>query len=504
MLEAMNETVRSNQDMMMNKVRDLTEKESVKIRNQTSVFKEESRKLLAENRIIKHHLKMQNETLHEEIQQLKNKESDVRNKNRELSTENRLFREQLNDVKNTQKDLKSSVNEGRFNEIENSLKTFSISINDTLDGLLEEHKILHLQFINVSSSLSAGSRKLLAENRIIKHHLLIQNETLHEEIQKLKNKESDVKNKTRELSTENRPFREQVNDVKNTLKDMKSFVNEERCNKIENSLKTFSISISDTLDGLLEEHKILHLQFINVSSSLSAGSRKLLAENRIIKHHLLIQNETLHEEIQQLKNKESDVRNKTRELSTENRLFREQLNDVKNTLKDMKSFVNEERCNKIENSLKTFSISISDTLDGLLEEHKILHLQFINVSSSLSAGSRKLLAENRIIKHHLLIQNETLHEEIQQLKNKESDVRNKTRELSTENRLFREQLNDVKNTLKDMKSSVYEGRLNKIENSLKTFSISIYDTLDGLLEEHKILNLQFINVSSSLSAGKFS
>ncbi|XP_062609219.1 angiopoietin-1-like [Saccostrea cucullata] len=160
MLEAMNETLRSNQDMMMNKVRNLTGKELVKIRNQTSVLKRENRKLLAENRIITHRLQIQNETLHEEIQQLKNKESDLRNKNRELSTENLLFREQLNDVKNTLNNMKHSVYEGRFNKIENSLKTFSTSINDTLDGLVEEHKILNLQIINVSSSLSAVKSKL--------------------------------------------------------------------------------------------------------------------------------------------------------------------------------------------------------------------------------------------------------------------------------------------------------------------------------------------------------
>ncbi|XP_062575348.1 angiopoietin-2-like [Saccostrea cucullata] len=151
-LEAMNETVRITQDLM--------DKEIILIRNQTSVLQRESRELFEENRRIKHQLQMQNETLHEEIQQLKNKESDVRNRNRELSTENRLFREQLNDVKNTLKDLKSSVYEGRFNKIENSLKTFSISINDTLDGLLEEHKILNLQVINVSSSLSTVKSKV--------------------------------------------------------------------------------------------------------------------------------------------------------------------------------------------------------------------------------------------------------------------------------------------------------------------------------------------------------
>ncbi|XP_061176272.1 uncharacterized protein LOC133185195 [Saccostrea echinata] len=88
---------------------------------------------------------------------------------------------------------------------------------------------------------------------------------------------------------------------------------------------------------------------------------------------------------------------------------------------------------------------------------------------------------------------------MKQMKNRELDVRNKTRELSTYNDLYREQLNVVKNALRELKGSMYEGRFQKMENTFKNYSKSINETLDGLFEDHKVLNLQVLNVSSSLS-----
>ncbi|XP_062583097.1 fibrinogen C domain-containing protein 1-B-like [Saccostrea cucullata] len=92
-----------------------------------------------------------------------------------------------------------------------------------------------------------------------------------------------------------------------------------------------------------------------------------------------------------------------------------------------------------------------------------------------------------------------LQEEIQQIKNREQDVRNKTKELSTHNELVREQRNDVRNTLRELKGSLYKGRFQKMENTFSDYSISINKTLDGLLEDHRVLNQQVLNVSSSLS-----
>ncbi|XP_062607549.1 fibrinogen C domain-containing protein 1-B-like [Saccostrea cucullata] len=88
-------------------------------------------------------------------------------------------------------------------------------------------------------------------------------------------------------------------------------------------------------------------------------------------------------------------------------------------------------------------------------------------------------------------------EDVKQLKNGESDVRNKNQELSKENDFFRKQLNDVKNSLRVINGSVYE----EIENSIKTVSVSINETMDGLLEDHKVLNQQVLSLSSSLTTG---
>ncbi|XP_062599676.1 ryncolin-2-like [Saccostrea cucullata] len=92
-----------------------------------------------------------------------------------------------------------------------------------------------------------------------------------------------------------------------------------------------------------------------------------------------------------------------------------------------------------------------------------------------------------------------LQEEIKQIKNRELDVGNKSKIFSTDNELFREQLNDVRNTLRELKGSLYKGRFQKMENSFRDYSISINETLDGLLEDHRVLNQQVLNVSSSLS-----
>ncbi|XP_061176977.1 fibroleukin-like [Saccostrea echinata] len=105
--------------------------------------------------------------------------------------------------------------------------------------------------------------------------------------------------------------------------------------------------------------------------------------------------------------------------------------------------------------------------------------------------------EVTILKQVLQVLNET--EQMKQMKNRELDVRNKTRELSTYNDLYREQLNVVKNALRELKGSMYEGRFQKMENTFKNYSKSINETLDGLFEDHKVLNLQVLNVSSSLS-----
>ncbi|XP_062581799.1 angiopoietin-1-like [Saccostrea cucullata] len=164
MFNALNETVRSNQDRTIDTIQELKDGELVSITNKASVLQKESQELLVENRKIKQQLEMQNKTisllnvsynvLQEEIKQIKNRELDVGNKSKIFSTDNELFREQLNDVRNTLRELKGSLYKGRFQKMENSFRDYSISINETLDGLLEDHRVLNQQVLNVSSSLS--------------------------------------------------------------------------------------------------------------------------------------------------------------------------------------------------------------------------------------------------------------------------------------------------------------------------------------------------------------